>query len=777
MVTTTAFRHTRYRVRFFLGLGLLGLLLNAWPAIAQEDPTSSGAQLQSQEVVLEEITVTARKRSVEIQEAPIAISTVDNEELERAAVTKLDDFNGYVPGLTIAKNDGAGRVVAIRGVGWETAQNLSTQPSVLVYLDSVYLANPLSMGLDLGEIERVEVLRGPQGTEFGQGTTGGAINIVTRKARVGGNSGSLDLQAGTYGLLQGRASGNFSSNDRFALFASLGKRERDGFAEIRGGSLDGYELDDADATTGHLSTTWNPTDSITTRLSGYWQSSDQNGAAQKHIDDPNPDPRELTQDYPSTFALDNQSLSFTVQWQTANGLTINSLTGWQELEKEQTLDGDRLTSDLVSTNLTGFFPANFDLLLYWDNNSEAFSQEFNVISSTDRLDWVLGAYYLDHENFNDFLEAVGPGSSTDFQQQLDNPSPATLPPFQAPLEFVETRTLTREDSAVYGQLTYRFNDSAAFTLGGRYQRDKATDDTTQFWFIDSLQVLEDEVFTWKVGLDFSLSENNLLYGLVSTGWKNGGNNAGALGGALDVQPTFKPEEVTAFEIGSKNTLAGNRARFNVVAYYYDYENYQFVQEDPVPFAGGPGNVPTMNMYGLETDFSWLINDRWRFEGQASFADGEIDSDLFVLDTVDFLNSGFGRFTATGVSDRASLRVNLRGNTPPKLIKESVRLALHYNRPVGNGKLLTAGVDYIHRGEFQYRVFNNPTVDTVPSYDVANVYVQLDFGNFPLATSLNISNVFDEDGVNSRFSNPYGLHTTSEEFIPPRQVVARFHYRF
>jgi iron complex outermembrane receptor protein len=757
---------------------MLGLLLSPSQTLAQEQGAQSPQEQEIQSgVVLEEITVTARKRAVEIQKAPVAISAIDSEDLEHAAVTKLDDFNGYVPGLSISKNDGAGRVAAIRGVGWETAQNLATQPSVLVYLDGVYLANPLSMGLDFGELERIEVLRGPQGTEFGQGTTGGTINLMTRKPQTGQPSGALDLQTGSYGLVAGRGSVNLSSDERFALFASAQKRQRDGFAEIKGGALDGYELDDADATTAHVSATWNPNDRVTTRLSGFWQDSDQNGAAQKHLDDPNPNARELTQDYPGTFSLYNQSLSATVQWQTPLGFTVTSLTGFQELEKEQTLDGDRLTSDLVSTNLTGFAPANFDLLLYWDNNSEAFSQEINVTAGGERLDWVVGAYYLDHENFNDFLEAVGPGSSSDFQDQLDNPSAETLPPFQPPLEFVETRTVTRRDSALYGQLTYRFSDRAAFTFGGRYQRDKATNVSSQFWSADRTRVLEDDVFTWKAGIDVSLDDGHLLYGLVSTGWKNGGTNSGGFSGALDVPSIFEPEEVTALEIGSKNTFAGNRMRFNAVVYYYDYENYQFIQEDPVPFLGGAGNIPSVSMYGLETDFQWLLSDRWRLDGQVSFSDGEIDSDLLVLDTVDFLNSGFGRFTSTGVSDRAGLRVNLRGNTPPKMIKQSTRLSLNYNHPFDSGTLFSSGIDYIYRGEFQYRVFNHPDVDTVPSYNIVNIFIQLDFSNRPLTVSLNVSNILDKDGVNSRFSNPYGLHTTSEEFISPRQLIARIHYRF
>ena len=732
---------------------------------------------EASKTVLEEITVIARKREVDLQKAPVAVSVTDGDDLEIAAVSKLDDFNGFIPNLIIAKNDGAGRVVAIRGVGWETAQNLSTQPSVLVYVDGVYLANPLAMGLDLGEIERVEVLRGPQGTEFGQGTTGGSINIITKKSKAGKSGGRLNLSLGDHNLFEGRGSVNLSNSDRFIFSASVQKRSRDGFAEIKGGTYNGYELDDSSATTAHVSLTWEPQDSLSIRLSGYLQNNDQNGAAQKHINDPNPNPRELTQDYPSTFSLSNNSFSGIIEWRTHWGFKITSLTGVQDLEKQQTVDGDRLTSDLTAVNLTGFYPANFDILPYWDNNSRAFSQELNLTGSNTRLDWVVGAYYLDHENYNDFLEAVAPGTPDDYQSQLDNPSLETLPPFQPPLEFVETRTLTRKDSAIYAQGTYRTSERLALTIGGRYQRDKSIDDTTQFWFIKSLQALEDEAFTWKAGIDLDLDENHLFYGLVSTGWKNGGSNPGALNGALDVPTTFKPEEVTSYEIGSKNTFSQGQVRLNATAFYYDYKNFQFLQEDPVPFAGGTGNVPAMTIYGLENELSWRINGHWRLDGQFSISDGKVDSDIIALDPVDFLNSGFGRFTETGVADRTSIRVNLRGNTPPKLVKETVRMVLSHHFITDSGALFRSRLDFIYRGNYQYRIFNNPLVDEVPSYHITSLFFEWELGHTPMMLSLSFNNIFDKNGVNSRYSNPFGLHTTSEEFIPPRQIIARLSYTF
>ena len=755
------------------------LLLNTLTAVSVMSAFAQDAQQKSAEEdrILETITVTARKRKVDIQEAPIAVSAVSGEDVEKSQVARLDNFNGYVPSLVISKNDGAGRVVSIRGVGWETAQNLSTQPSVLLYVDGIYLANPLALGLDLGEIERIEVLRGPQGPEFGQGTTGGAINIITKQARLAETGGALDFSLGDRDLLRAAGSANVSLGDRVAVRASVRKHQYDGFAEIRDGSLDGFQLDEADSILGNLSLLWQASDRFSLHLSASHHDSDHGGAAQKHVDDPNPDPRELTQDYPSTFALENQSLSAVITWDLPGGLVFRSLTGYQELDKEQTLDGDRLTEELTAVDLNGFGPANFDLLVYWDNNSKAFSQEFSLDGGNQRLDWVVGAYYLDHENFNDFLEAVGPGPVSQFEDQLNNPGPDTLPPFMPPLEFVETRTLSREDTALYGQMVFGLNERLDLTLGGRFQRDKSTDRTTQFWFNNSRQTLEDEAFTWKAGADLRVSDDHFLYFLVSTGWKNGGANPGAFNGALDVPETFNPEEVTAYELASKNSFFDDRARLRATVFYYDYREYQFIQEDPVPFAAGTGNIPNVEIYGAELEFSGLLGNQWRLDGHVSAQDGEIKDDLFTLDVVDFLNSGFVRFSPTGIEDRAGLRVNLRGNTPPKLVELSARLTLSHAYAFGDGSVLTSRLDYIHRGEYEYRVFNNPGVDRVPAYDTTGLFLGYDPAGLPLSLSLSVTNLFDEDGVNSRFTNPFGLHTTSQEFIPPREIIARVRYRF
>ena len=730
---------------------------------------------------LEEVVVSARRRALSLQQAPVAISVLSGADFDRSNIVRLDNFNGFVPGLVVAKNDGAGRIVTIRGIGWETAQNLTTQPSVLTYIDGVYLANPLALGLDLGDLERVEVLRGPQGTEFGQGTTGGAINLVTRKPRLDRLDGSVELGYGTYDNIRARASINAPLSDTWAMRASLQKYRRDGFAEIEGGELDGYDLDDADSLTGKLAVLWQPSEDFRAHAQVFMHDADHHAAAQKSIDDPNPDARKLTQDYPGRFALENYSAALTMEWATPLGVSVRSLTGWQALRKEQSVDGDRLDENLTLINSTGWAFNNWDVLPFWDNDSDAVSQELSLSHGGEQLEWVMGGYYLHHENFNDFLEATGPAPFTASPASLPRSelTAATLPPFQSHLNFNEARSVTREHYALYGQATYRLDDRFAVTAGVRYQDERQVDESSRFFgvFGDTRRTTEASKVTWKAGLDLHLSPRHLVFGLVSTGWKNGGS-----GSPGSFKPTrFKPEEVTAFELGTRNTFLDGRVRLNVTAFYYDHEHLQFTYEDPTPFAGGTWTIPETEEYGIESEFNWLVADGWQLDGMLAWQDGKVRSDFFALDVEDFRAAlvpfRLGLFTPGAVEQRTRMNNsnNLNGNEPPKLVDLTARFALTNTHTFADGSGFSARVEYIHRGNFQARVFNHPRVDRVPDYDLVNLYFGYDPGNMPLSFSLSVTNVFDADGINNVFTNPYGLWTTSNEYIPPRELIGTVRY--
>ncbi len=743
--------------------------------------------LFSQSLELEEITVTARKTQVELQDAAIAVSVTSGEDFDKSNVMKLDNFNGYVPGLVVAKNDGAGRVVTIRGIGWETAQNLASQPSVLTYIDGIYLANPLSMGLDLGELERFEVFRGPQGTEFGQGTTGGAINLVTKKPILGETSGYFEAGYGNYQTVNVRTALNLPMGDNSAVRASIQKHSHEGFAEIKGGALDGYELDDADSITGRLAFLWEPSSSTSILLQGFIHESDQNAAAQKNIADPNSNPRELTQDYPGIFNLDNQSLSLIIEWALSDNLSLKSLSGYQKLEKEQTTDGDRLSEDTIAIDRLGFFsPDNWDVLPFWDNNSEATSQEIVLSYKGDKIDWVLGGYYLDHDNYNDFLEATGSAPFSASASAVANPSVATLPPFRSVLNFTETRTVSREDLALYTQATFRLTDKMAVTAGIRWQDEKQTDFGEQFFgiFGPFSRDTNDEAVTWKLGIDYNISDESMVYALASTGWKNGGTNPGAItGGAIMLPIGFEPEEVMAFEIGSRNTFMDGRARFNITAFLYDHDHLQYIFEDPVPHGGGTNTISELEESGIETEFSFQMTETLRLDGMIAWQDGEVKSNEFAMDVIDFreaLSPGVGYYTDGGFGAKMGLAMStsLNGNEPPKMPDVMARIGLTSSQTMSDGSLLDARIEYVHRGKMQARIFNNPLYDSVPSYDIFNISLNYQpASSSALSYSLVVSNATDEDGINNIFNNPFGIWSTSNEYIPPRQVIGSVRYEW
>ncbi len=740
----------------------------------------------AQDLVLEEVTVTAKKTEVKLQDAAIAVSVTSGSDFDASNIMKLDNFNGYVPGLVVAKNDGAGRVVTIRGVGWETAQNLASQPSVLSYVDGIYLANPLSMGLDLGEVERVEVFRGPQGTEFGQGTTGGAINLVSKRPVLNETSGYVDIGFGNYSTINARGAVNIPIGENAALRASVQRHRHDGFAVIKGGALDGYDLDDADSTSSRLALLWEPTDSLSIFLQGFVHQSDQNAAAQKNVDDPNPDPRELTQDYPGIFNLDNESYSLIVEWAISDSLTFKSLTGYQELEKEQTTDGDRLTESTISIDRLGFGGAdNWDVLPFWDNNSEATSQELVLSYQGSDVDWNLGAYYLDHDNYNNFVEATGSSPYSASASAVENPSLATLPPFRSVLNFTEERTVSRKDIAVYGQGTFRVSDRLAITAGVRWQDEEQTDAGAQFFgiFGPFSRETNDDAVTWKLGAEYDLSDNNMIYALASTGWKNGGTNPAAITGGAALLPIgYEPEEVTAFEIGSRNTFLGGRAKLNITAFLYDHEHLQYIFEDPIPYGGGTNTISELEEKGIETEFSLQISESWRLDGMLSWQDGEVKSDDTAMDIIDFrefLGPGVGYFTDGGIGLKFGLsNTSLKGNEPPKMPDLLARIGVINTLSLGSMGDLTSRIEFLHRGGMYARIFNNPDFDRVPSYNVLNLsfrYVPNSTEN--VAFGLTISNATDEDGVNNIFNNPFGIWSTSREYIPPRQIIGSVRYEF
>ncbi|WP_328592164.1 TonB-dependent receptor domain-containing protein [Sandaracinobacter neustonicus] len=239
------------------------------------------------------------------------------------------------------------------------------------------------------------------------------------------------------------------------------------------------------------------------------------------------------------------------------------------------------------------------------------------------------------------------------------------------------------------------------------------------------------------------------------------------------------------QIGSKNRFADNKAQLNLSAFLYNYKNMQFLEEDPVLFGEGVANAPAARIYGLEAEGSWMVTPSFRIDASLSWLEGKFTKDYYALDSAAAMAAqvaaGFpgwlywvNFYPATVARDSA--RENINGNRVPKLPRWQGNIAATYTGEVGPGTM-TARAQLIYRGEYQYRLFNDSAVDTTPDYTQVNLMLKYQPENTGFDITARITNLFNVDGVNSRFSDPYGSAQVMETFIPPRQFILSAGYRF
>jgi len=277
-------------------------------------------------------------------------------------------------------------------------------------------------------------------------------------------------------------------------------------------------------------------------------------------------------------------------------------------------------------------------------------------------------------------------------------------------------------------------------------------------------------------MEFDLYDDTMTYLSFSRGFKPGGSNL-TFGFTDDnappmVFPTFESETLKSMEFGFKTDLMDGAARANIALFSYTYENLQFQATDPDPYRGGVANIPESEMSGLEVEFSALLSDSLSVDLNMAFLDSEVTSDYDVLDNVDAYQYFFGEEDL-----RYGLRENVRGNELAKSPDFTADLSMVYETELSSGRLFTAILQYVHRGEFQQRVSNNAAVDAIDSYDLLNLTASLEFLNDNWGLDFKILNATDEDGVNSSMTDVFGVAATGLELIPPQQFMIRISRNF
>lgn len=598
---------------------------------------TAAAGARAQGLALEEVIVTAQKRAQSVQDVGITVSTFTGETLQTMGITNSNQLATITPNLDIRSPSGEGGVAAIfiRGVGLNDFAVNNAGP-VGYYVDDVYVGSSNAQVTTMYDVDRVEVLKGPQGTLFGRNTTGGAIQIISNRP-TRETEGYARLSVG-----QWESTDKNSYDLEGAISGSLTDALR-GRLAVTAQDSEGYMTD---TTTGDEVKKKNQA----ARLLLEWDASDTlsflfnlNGARAE----PDSDLYGTTADsdfyanaasFIPELEMDQWGTSLHVNWELANGLSLTSITAYQELDKKQTEDADMNPLAMIHT--------------YYKPDTELFSQEFRLAGETDRLNWIAGLYYLNEKN--DFKVGLsGPDLLTGIYQVTPDmcvSDPGGLGCLYFTLfdggfgDFDYDNHQELETVALFGQTEIELTEKYTLTVGGRYTdvsvdfRNSARLYQSASMYIQGAFGLDDSGLPWgtpdldqnqdaysgKLALNYYANDDIMVYGSVSRGFKSGGFNGNYyfnpegyystaeqnLGLGLAPQsPDYDDETLTAYEIGLKSTWLEGAMTFNAAVFYYDYDDAQIFNQLTDPIVGLPSqsisNADKVEMSGFDADLVWL----------------------------------------------------------------------------------------------------------------------------------------------------------------------------
>ncbi len=746
-----------------------------------------------------EIVVTAERRSTDIQKTPQPITAVGAASLDRSFTTQIADLSATVPGLEITKTSGTENIVTIRGVGSETPENpQSTSPGVSVFVDGVYLVNSVALNQTLFDIDHVEVLRGPQGDLFGESSIGGSINIVTKAPQLNTYSAFGDASYGSYDLYRIRAAANLPLGETAALRLSFQKFAHTGFATDTDPHLLGFKEDDADDISGKASLLWRPVDAFTAQLTAEWYQSYTNGSEQKNIDpaaDPNSDPRRFNQDFPNKYDLTHQLYHLNAAWNLPY-FTVKSVSGYQYLADHVQEDSSRSSFSVLGS---------YDDVALWGNRVKSYTEELDVLSkSGSRLDWIAGAFFIYERSRAPMVEfegpsntcAVDPGPDVNPGEIVPSPTIFASAPYPCNLAYGNISTTTKRGAAGFLRLTYKLTDDLHVSAGARYNWDSSSNvshNYSEFGASTAAYRFSTSLPTYRFEADYQVAPANMIYASFARAYKPGGvNGSPCIGFSCPqvVKNSFQPETNDGFEIGAKNTFLDDRLVFNLDAFYYNHRNFQYIEQDPVPFDEGMANIPHVRDYGAEFELHYRsANSKLRVDGSLTLEKGVVVGKYLTIDST--ISNRFEGPGYTGGNEDATFgpcahfgayrnpacwaqveaaAVNIQGKSPPDEPGVAGSISASYDFDTGGG-VLTPWVQFVYRGAEWARVFNEPSLDRAPSYGVVNLNLSyVPNWNKHWRFSIAATNVGNIAGVNSQYTDPYGTAQTSRQYIAPRQII-------
>lgn len=572
---------------------------------------SSGASAQA---VLEEVMVTAQKRSQSLQDVPVSVTAFNAETIQEAGINNAVDLAIMTPSLNANANSSPFTTrLTIRGIGTSQADP-ALEPSVGFFVDGVFLGRSGLGTSDLTDVERIEVLQGPQGTLYGKNANAGAISVITRRPNTEEFEGYVEATAGNYsmGRLTATASGPLSDTVAFRVAGNL--HQRDGYYDNAG--VD--DLNDADEWNIQGKLQWEPNDRLSMLLSGaYLDRSAKCCGADATQGDPvnqelinqglSPDKNDpydydLATDFQDEFSMDSTLLSLHVNYDLDWG-EITSITAWNDYDYSTSIDADRSQLDVLRLDNE-------------KNSGDSISQELRLDSTYgDNIDYQLGVFYYDQTtrrgDKNPVL-FVGEDFITIASQQ-GLPVPFNL--VVAPGDYlVYQNTWKNETFAIFGQATWHFSEKWHLTGGLRWTDEQREAELFSETFstaplapnaallnsvstpIDTTLNRSSDNVDWLAKLAYDIDDNSMVYVSASTGSKSG--NFNGVNGTPE-EREFDDEDTTSYELGLKSTLLDSTLRFNSAAFYTEVKDFQFQTQLPSGIGTTVSNDGKVEVSGLD----------------------------------------------------------------------------------------------------------------------------------------------------------------------------------
>ncbi|ABE50618.1 TonB-dependent receptor [Methylobacillus flagellatus] len=706
--------HTQLRPfrRRGISLALAAALLSAGipTAFAVEETTKAENKQtsadQEAQPALGTVTVTATRREASLQSIPVAVSVLDGRKLEQSNLNSIQTIANEVPSLTFRQQGGnKDSSIFIRGVG-TISTSPGIEPTVSTVIDGVVYARPGQATLDLMDVERIEILRGPQGTLFGKNASAGVINIVTKEP-------SADLHAyvdtsyyeGGEKRIRFGLSGTLVPDLLYASINGLWADYDGNVKNLLGGRLNGYEREGARAkflltpnedlditliadythgTNGVIAVPYQTTDSTFTQAISPVQVSKGN--------------RTVRSDGKNEVTDTNQGISAQVDWR-INDYTLTSITAFRTWDNKQNTSVSGIGNNYDPARIATGYPAT------WDRgtvDSSQFSQEVRIASPKDKfVEYVAGVYYLK--------------SKTDevYQRYAETISGANY--------FGRSDYGVENDSiSLFGESTLNFTPEFRGIAGLRYTHDELSFDHVRNSNVPSgiqsavraSQPLRKGTtsaseYSGRLGAQYDLSKDAMVYATYSRGYKGPAYNVffNMFDGNNDTAP-LEPETANSFEIGLKSALLDNRLIFNAAAFYTKYKNYQANAPEHVGnnvYIYRLINAGEVSTRGVELDVNAKVTSRLSFSGSLAYVDARIDN----------LNCP---------PTDAACQVN--GKPLPFSPKWKSAVRANYAIPLNNGYVIDLGTDYIWQSKQQFSLIPQTDATIQEAYGIWNASVAL-----------------------------------------------------